>query len=92
VARGKIFTGDYPFGPQLSCAADGVSIIEAHLNIKPSTGQIVCSKLLTRTETDRNEGRSESNEGSGDIHTTHTVILQIEGIPTKADVKKGRIW
>ncbi|MGD0227965.1 MAG: hypothetical protein ABSF71_37140 [Terriglobia bacterium] len=35
--------------------------------------------------------KSEGNEGVWDKHSTHTVTLQIEGNPTKAEVAKGSI-
>jgi hypothetical protein len=35
--------------------------------------------------------KSEGNEGAWDKHSTHTVTLQIEGNPTKAEVAKGSI-
>jgi hypothetical protein len=35
--------------------------------------------------------KSEGNEGVWDKHSTHTVSLEIEGSPTKAQVDKGSI-
>jgi hypothetical protein len=35
--------------------------------------------------------KSEGNEGLWDKHSTHTVILQVEGNPTKAEVAHGSI-
>ena len=35
--------------------------------------------------------KSEGNEGVWDKHSTHTVTLQIEGNPTKAEVAKGSV-
>jgi hypothetical protein len=36
-------------------------------------------------------GKSEGNEGLWDKHSTHVVILQIEGNPTKAEVAHGSV-
>jgi hypothetical protein len=36
-------------------------------------------------------GMSEGNEGLWDKHSTHIVILQIEGNPTKAEVAHGSV-
>jgi len=36
-------------------------------------------------------GKSEGNEGRWDKHSTHTVTLQIEGNPTKAEVAHGSV-
>jgi hypothetical protein len=36
-------------------------------------------------------GKSEGNEGLWDKHSTHTVTLQIEGNPTKAEVAHGSV-
>jgi hypothetical protein len=36
-------------------------------------------------------GKSEGNEGLWDKHSTHTVMLQIEGNPTKAEVEHGSV-
>jgi hypothetical protein len=36
-------------------------------------------------------GKSEGNEGLWDKNSTHTIPLQIEGNPTKADVAKGSV-
>src|SRR5208282_1000077 len=35
--------------------------------------------------------KSEGNEGLWDKHSTHSVILQIQGNPTKAEVAHGSI-
>ena len=36
-------------------------------------------------------GKSEGNEGLWDKHSHHSVILQIEGNPTKAEVEHGSV-
>jgi hypothetical protein len=36
-------------------------------------------------------GKSEGNEGLWDKHSTHIVMLQIEGNPTKAEVEHGSL-
>jgi hypothetical protein len=36
-------------------------------------------------------GKSEGNEGFWDKHSTHVVMLQIEGNPTKAEVEHGSV-
>jgi hypothetical protein len=36
-------------------------------------------------------GKSEGNEGLWDKHSSHSVTLQIEGNPTKAEVVHGRV-
>jgi hypothetical protein len=36
-------------------------------------------------------GKSKGNEGLWDKHSTHTVTLQIEGNPTKAEVSHGSV-
>ena len=37
-------------------------------------------------------GKSEGNEGRWDKNSTHTITLQIEGNPTKAEVANGSVW
>ena len=36
-------------------------------------------------------GKSEGNEGLWDKHSSHSVTLQVEGNPTKAEVAHGRV-
>ena len=36
-------------------------------------------------------GKSEGNEGVWDKHSSHSVTLQVEGNPTKAEVAKGSV-
>jgi hypothetical protein len=47
--------------------------------------------VYVRNKDEQEVAKSEGNEGVWDKHSSHSVTLQIEGTPSKAEVAKGSI-